>query len=76
MKKLNARSREKAPPPSAAIQESSAPFFLERFALPLALCLILIGAIRIVSTYTSLSVTTDEPYHFSCGLDYLASGRV
>jgi hypothetical protein len=49
---------------------------MERFALPLALCLILIGAARIATTWRSLSLTTDEPYHFTCGLDYLATGRV
>jgi hypothetical protein len=50
--------------------------YLGRFALPIAVFTILIGALRIVATYRSLSITGDEAYHFSCGLDYLATGHV
>jgi hypothetical protein len=41
----------------------------------LALCFILIGAARIVSTYRQLSITTDEPYHLTSGLEYLTTHR-
>ena len=68
------RRRDTAPA-SAGLWNSSVFPWIERFALPLALCLVAIGAFRIVSSYRSLSLTTDEPYHFSCGLDYLATGR-
>src|SRR5207247_2124872 len=46
--------------------------FLERRSLILALCLIAIGMIRIVTTYPLLSLTMDEPWHFSPGLEYLS----
>jgi hypothetical protein len=38
------------------------------------LCLGLVGVAcaRIISTYSALSLTTDEPTHFVCGLEYLA----
>jgi hypothetical protein len=49
---------------------------LHRIAFPLALCLILIGSARIVSTYRQLSVTEDEPEHFGCGLEYLSYHRI
>jgi hypothetical protein len=71
----NARRRENASLPADGFWNASVSPYLGRFALPLALCLILVGAVRIVSTYRSLSITGDEPYHFSCGLDYLATGR-
>jgi hypothetical protein len=62
-------------PPAASVWDTKVAPFLERFALPLALCFILIGAARIVSTYREISVTFDEPYHFSCGLEYLATHK-
>jgi len=71
----NARQPSGSAPPSPGLWDAYASPALERFALPLALCLILIGAVRIASTYRSLSVTTDEPYHFSCGLDYLTTAH-
>jgi hypothetical protein len=49
---------------------------MKRFALPLALVLILIGALRIASTWRQLSITYDESYHYSCGLDYLTLGKL
>ncbi|MCU1232610.1 MAG: glycosyl transferase, family 39 [Candidatus Solibacter sp.] len=45
--------------------------FLERRALPLAILLIAIGAVRIASTWSRFSFTNDEPQHFACGLEYL-----
>jgi hypothetical protein len=49
---------------------------MKRFALPLALLFILAGAGRIASAWRQLSITFDEPYHFSCGLDYLGLHRL
>jgi 4-amino-4-deoxy-L-arabinose transferase-like glycosyltransferase len=37
-----------------------------------ALALIAIAVIRIISTYSELSATWDEPGHMACGLQYLA----
>jgi len=45
---------------------------LERYSLPLALCLIAIAAVRIVSTYTAFADVGDEPAHLACGLEYVA----
>ena len=45
--------------------------FLARHAVILSLYLIAIGSFRIVATYPVLSLTTDEPGHFACGLEYL-----
>ena len=46
--------------------------FLAKWALPLALCLIAFASARVVSTYSELSLTSDEPAHLGCGLEYLA----
>lgn len=70
------RRKHNEPAPSAAWWDTHVAPIIEHFALPIALCFILIGAARIVSTYRSLSITTDEPYHFTCGLDYFVTGRV
>lgn len=45
---------------------------LERHSLPLALCLIVIGVIRIAAAWPEMSITFDEPAHLACGLQYLA----
>ena len=37
----------------------------------LCACLIGIACVRVVSTYSALSLTMDEPSHFACGLEYL-----
>lgn len=47
------------------------PFF-QRYSLPVALLFIGIASVRIVATYSELSVTYDEPGHFACGLEYLS----
>jgi hypothetical protein len=60
----------------SGLRERRAARLLERFALPLAVCLIMIGAARIVATYSQLSITTDEPEHFACGLEYLGEHRI
>ncbi len=45
--------------------------FLEKYCLVLCVCLIGIGCLRVISTYSALSLTMDEPSHFACGLEYL-----
>jgi hypothetical protein len=45
---------------------------LEKRALPLALCFILLGAVRIPLAFSRLGLTVDEPGHFACGLEYVA----
>jgi len=49
-----------------------APFF-EKYCLVLCLGLIGIGCLRTMSTYCALSLTIDEPAHFACGMEYIAS---
>jgi Dolichyl-phosphate-mannose-protein mannosyltransferase len=48
--------------------------FLERHSRLLALALILIASVRIVSTYSVFSHTSDEPAHVACGIEWLANG--
>ena len=45
---------------------------LDRFSLVLALLLVAIACARIISTYSEMSITSDEPAHFACGLEYLS----
>jgi hypothetical protein len=45
--------------------------FLERHSVLLAIAFVLIASVRIVSTYSALSLTYDEPAHFACGLEVL-----
>jgi hypothetical protein len=47
--------------------------WLEKHFLVLCLCFVGIGCARIISTYSALSLTADEPSHFACGLQYLAT---
>ena len=37
-----------------------------------AVCLIALASLRVVSTYSEMSPTWDEPGHMACGLQYLA----
>ncbi len=46
--------------------------FLDKHCLALCLCLVGLSCARIISTYTALSLTVDEPTHFACGLEYVA----
>ena len=46
--------------------------FLARRSLVLAAALIALASMRIVSTYSQMSPTWDEPGHMACGLQYLA----
>lgn len=58
--------------PSSAFWESWLAPFLERHFAALCLSLIGIACARIIATYNSLSLTTDEPSDFASGLEYLS----
>src|SRR5262245_44339959 len=45
---------------------------LEKRSRAVALAFIAIAALRIIATYSDISVTWDEPGHMACGLQYLA----
>jgi hypothetical protein len=45
--------------------------FVERRAAWLAVGLVLLAAVRIVSTYTVFSHTFDEPAHIACGMEWI-----
>jgi hypothetical protein len=47
------------------------PFF-GRYSAVLALLLVAVTSARIVSTYSGLAITYDEPGRFACGLEYLS----
>jgi hypothetical protein len=46
-----------------------------RTAALLALLLVLVGSVRIVSTYTVFNHTIDEPDNLAAGMEYLSTGR-
>ncbi len=48
--------------------------WLRRHATAVAVILVLIASGRIVSTYTILSHTFDEPAHIACGMEWLDTG--
>lgn len=48
--------------------------WLRRHSLATLIALIIIGSLRIVSTYTVFSSTYDEPAHLACGLEWLSKG--
>ena len=55
--------------------EQAEPLTLRRCAL-LGAVLVLIAALRIVSTYTALSHTVDEPIHLGAGMEWLDHGTM
>ncbi len=73
------RKKSAAANPPAAIQ-SSPPFserlesFLARRATAITLALIVLGTVRIVSTYTVFNHTSDEPAHIASGMQWLDQG--
>jgi hypothetical protein len=70
-------SRPGTPPPVAvAAPARSLNFlpFIERYSLHLVVALLLLGTIRIVSTYQVFSYTFDEPAHLACGMEWLDKG--
>ena len=74
------RKKTKAPLPSPAAAAAPAPGFwdarllplLEKRSLAIAVAIIVLAALRIVSTYSETGLTWDEPGHMACGLQYLA----
>jgi hypothetical protein len=73
------RKKSAAVQPQVAVQ-SSPPFperlesFLTRRAAAIAWALILLGTVRIVSTYHVFNHTSDEPPHIACGIQWLDQG--
>ena len=64
------------PPAPLAASKRSLNFlpFLERHSLYIVIALLLLGTIRIVSTYSIFSYTFDEPAHLACGMEWLDKG--
>lgn len=60
--------------PPAAKRPSNILPFLERHSFFLAIALLVVGTIRIVSTYSVFSYTFDEPAHVACGMEWLDRG--
>src|SRR5580704_8115777 len=60
--------------PTVDVRPSPILQFLERHSRVLALALILIASVRIISTYSVFSHTSDEPAHVACGIEWLANG--
>ena len=63
---------EPAGPPAPGFCGATLIPFLARRSLVLAAGLIALASTRIVSTYSEMSPTWDEPGHMACGLQYLA----
>ena len=74
------RARKKRAPAAVVTVESKphllerAEGFLERRSTVIVLALILLGTVRIASTYTVLNHTSDEPSHLACGIQWLDQG--
>jgi hypothetical protein len=48
--------------------------FLGRYAVALAVALVLVASVRIALTYTVFNHTSDEPNHIACGMEWLQYG--
>jgi hypothetical protein len=46
--------------------------FLEKYSLLLCMVLVVTACVRIISTYSALALTTDEPFHLACAVEYLS----
>ena len=57
------------------MQALSSPKQIDRRHVLLAVILILIGSLRIASTYSVFSHTMDEPTHLGAGMQYLSTGQ-
>jgi Dolichyl-phosphate-mannose-protein mannosyltransferase len=74
------KRREGSPPvkpslkPVAPPKSSNFLQFLERHSLYFVIALLLLGTVRIVSTYSVFSYTFDEPAHLACGMEWLDKG--
>jgi len=55
-------------------RDSKAIQFLERHSWALAVTLMFVATVRIVSTYSVFSYTSDEPAHLASGVEWLAQG--
>ena len=47
--------------------------FLDKYCLLLCLLFVGIACVRVISTYSVLSLTVDEPSHLACGMEYVDS---
>jgi 4-amino-4-deoxy-L-arabinose transferase-like glycosyltransferase len=61
-------------PAAPTLSEERVSGFLERHSVILTIALVLIASIRIVTTYTVFSHTSDEPAHVACGMEWLDKG--
>jgi 4-amino-4-deoxy-L-arabinose transferase-like glycosyltransferase len=66
------QATEPAVPATPGFWDATVIPFLARRSLILAAGLIALAGMRIVSTYSEMSPTWDEPGHMACGLQYLA----
>jgi hypothetical protein len=57
------------------LQDLSNPGQIDRRHVLLAVILVLIGSLRIASTYSVFSHTMDEPTHLGAGMQYLSTGQ-
>jgi hypothetical protein len=60
------------PLPSPGLWDGRLAPFLEKHFRILVLCFIGVACARVISTYTALSLTVDEPEHLASGLEYVA----
>ena len=60
--------------PARAQHSTSRPDYLAKHSGAIVLGLVLIGSIRIASTYKVFNHTFDEPIHLACGLEWLDKG--
>lgn len=61
--------------PKAAALPESAPFdWVAKYSVWIAIVAVLIASGRIISTYWVFSLTSDEPAHIACGVEWLVKG--
>src|SRR5262245_46746275 len=70
-KKAQLETASSAAPLQTQMLEPAAPSLLERRAGWVAVCAVAIAILRIMSTYSEMGITFDEPAHLACGLQYL-----
>uniref|UniRef100_Q01VC4 Glycosyl transferase, family 39 n=1 Tax=Solibacter usitatus (strain Ellin6076) TaxID=234267 RepID=Q01VC4_SOLUE len=63
---------EMTAPAGPGFWEATLAPLLEKRALAIAICLVVLACARIVASSAELSPTWDEPAHVACGLEYLA----
>jgi len=68
------REHSEITPAVAAIVDRGVSWIQKR-SLVVFLLLVLVGTLRIVSTYSVLSHTSDEPAHIAAGLQWLSEGK-